>query len=228
MWNQRLEAHAAAMLRRSEQSHETKRRRQQQRVSPATLKAFGEFREQRIATAKASGVFYPKACPHCHNAEVLRAGFKRGIQRYRCRGCNRTFGDPATGGSPIFGRRWKLMCYRCGSFHTQNAGPGAAGGRAGNCLDCHRSFVQGGREEIERGHLLLKLRIELLQLSGEIAAELLQQATLDVLDGRGYCWTVELDVGKARRGAHGESWFGSDHPAYQLTANGTCQPSETS
>jgi transposase-like protein len=32
-----------------------------------------------------------RACPHCHGTHVVRNGTARGLQRYRCRGCGRTF-----------------------------------------------------------------------------------------------------------------------------------------
>ena len=32
-----------------------------------------------------------RACPHCHDPHVVRNGTARGLQRYRCRGCGKTF-----------------------------------------------------------------------------------------------------------------------------------------
>jgi transposase-like protein len=33
------------------------------------------------------------ACPHCHGRRVVRYGKRKGVQRYRCRECGRTFTD---------------------------------------------------------------------------------------------------------------------------------------
>ena len=38
-------------------------------------------------------------CPHCHTAKVARNGHSRGLQRYRCSGCGRTFN--ATTNTPL-------------------------------------------------------------------------------------------------------------------------------
>lgn len=38
----------------------------------------------------------PTACPHCSDARIVRHGQSNGVQRYRCRGCGRTF-NPLTG-----------------------------------------------------------------------------------------------------------------------------------
>ena len=32
-----------------------------------------------------------RACPHCAGMHVVRNGMARGLQRYRCRGCGKTF-----------------------------------------------------------------------------------------------------------------------------------------
>ncbi len=32
-----------------------------------------------------------RMCPHCHGQHVVRNGVARGLQRYKCRGCGRTF-----------------------------------------------------------------------------------------------------------------------------------------
>ncbi len=32
-----------------------------------------------------------RMCPHCHGQHVVRNGMARGLQRYKCRGCGRTF-----------------------------------------------------------------------------------------------------------------------------------------
>lgn len=217
MWTKRIEAHAQAMLRREINDTATLQKLRAAKLGkpahPATTAAFTEFRENRILRAKASGIEYPRACPHCKNTEVIRAGVARDAQRFRCRACDRTFGQSAKA-LPI---RWRLMCHRCGSFDTHNAGPGKSGGRQGYCHLCRLRFTQGGREELDRNGLLLKMRIEMLRLPKDVAAEMQQQAYLDVLEGKGYCWSVELctpDAWKNTRGEYGEA--GSDHPMYRL------------
>lgn len=40
-------------------------------------------------------------CPHCNSTNFIRNGFSRGIQRYRCKSCHRTFKD--TTDTPIHG-----------------------------------------------------------------------------------------------------------------------------
>lgn len=40
------------------------------------------------------------SCPHCHETHVVKDGHKRGQQRWRCRGCARTFGP--TVGTPLY------------------------------------------------------------------------------------------------------------------------------
>jgi len=156
---------------------------------------------------------YPP-CPHCESSAVKRAGFARGIQRYRCLSCARSFS-----GARILiedhREKWDLMCYRCGSYSARNLGASPNSGRIGFCHKCHRRFTQGGRSELEVHHLLLEKRVADLGLPKDVSEELLQQAYRDVIEGRGYCWTVLLDVRRAFRSSRGEWGRGSDHPAFR-------------
>lgn len=52
-----------------------------------------------------------QACPHCHDEHVVRNGRSRSLQRYRCRGCGRTFS--VTTGTPLAG------LHRKDRFHLQ-------------------------------------------------------------------------------------------------------------
>lgn len=49
-----------------------------------------------------------RLCPHCHGQHMVRNGMARGLQRYKCRGCGRTFN--ALTGTPLarlrYRRRW--------------------------------------------------------------------------------------------------------------------------
>ncbi len=55
-----------------------------------------------------------------------------------------------------------------------------------------------------------------LNLPGDVEAEVLQIATMDVLTGKGYCWTVDLDAKEAWRNCRGEyGQRGSDHPQFR-------------
>ncbi len=86
-------------------------------------------------------------------------------------------------------------------------------------MECGKGFVQGGRADLARYHLLLEQRVKALKLPQDVAAEVLHQAAQDVIEGKGYCWTVELHTAAAFRECRGTWGLGSDHPAYR-EANG--------
>jgi transposase-like protein len=46
-----------------------------------------------------------RSCPHCHGWYVVRNGQARGLQRYKCRGCDRTFN--ALTGTPLARLRYR-------------------------------------------------------------------------------------------------------------------------
>lgn len=72
--------------------------------------------DQRRAEAKALRVVEDvaglHACPSCGDAEPYRNGRSRGLQRYRCRSCSRTFN--ATSGTPLAGLHSKERFYKVG------------------------------------------------------------------------------------------------------------------
>lgn len=47
-----------------------------------------------------------RICPHCHGHHVVRNGLAQGLQRYKCRGCGKTFN--ALTGSPLARLRYRL------------------------------------------------------------------------------------------------------------------------
>jgi len=61
--------------------------------------------------------------------------------------------------------------------------------------------------------LILRARVALLKLPASVAEELMQQATLDVLEGHGYCWTVKLNKAAAWASEKG-SWMGSGSASF--------------
>jgi transposase-like protein len=53
------------------------------------LKAAQAGQEVRVVTEERPQVL--RFCPHCAGTHVVRHGTARGLQRYRCRGCGKTF-----------------------------------------------------------------------------------------------------------------------------------------
>lgn len=167
---------------------------------------------------------YP-VCPRCPGAQqsnTIRAGLARGIQRYRCVLCRRTF----SGGSIVFNvqpRDYRLICHHCGSDDTARLGSGIHNkrktGQRGRCRRCGLKFVQGGTADLEKYHLLLASRIADMKLPEDVEMEVFQQAAVDVLQGKGYCWTVELKKQKAWKALRGEwNQRGSNHPVFTIHA----------
>jgi hypothetical protein len=100
-------------------------------------------------------------------------------------------------------------------------GPSPDSGRTGYCAICRKRFIQGGRNELAKYHLLLARRIGELKLPEDVKAEVLQMAYRDVIEGAGYCWTVELRTKEAWRNARGEyGQRGSDDRTYRRVAEG--------
>jgi hypothetical protein len=160
---------------------------------------------------------YP-LCPRCGGSHVIRRGLPHGLQNYRCKDCQRNFmGRGVRLQEPV---EVKLICYRCGGVGT-NLGLSPDSGRTGWCPSCRKRFVQGGRNELAKYHLLLERRIRELNLPQDVTAELLQMAYRDVIEGAGYCWTVEFRTKEAWRNARGEyRQFGSDDRTYRRVAEG--------
>jgi hypothetical protein len=114
----------------------------------------------------------------------------------------------------------RLICYRCGA-EGRNMGPSPNSGRTGWCAVCRKRFIQGGRTELAKYHLLLERRISESKLPGDVQAEALQMAYRDVIEGAGYCWSVELRTREAWRNARGEyGQRGSDDRTYRRVAEG--------
>ena len=61
----------------------------QRRELAARLKAAQASEEVRAVVEDRLQVL--RTCPHCGGAHVVRNGTAGGLQRYRCRGCGRTF-----------------------------------------------------------------------------------------------------------------------------------------
>ena len=67
----------------------------QRRVLQAQLAAL-QAREASIETIESQA---PGRCPHCGGTHFVKNGFARGLQRFLCRGCARTFN--ALTGTPL-------------------------------------------------------------------------------------------------------------------------------
>ncbi|MBL8290789.1 MAG: hypothetical protein JNN08_03075 [Bryobacterales bacterium] len=174
---------------------------------------------------------YP-LCPRCNGENVIRRGTPKGLQQYRCKDCKRNFaGRGVRLPEPV---TVKLICYRCGA-EGRNMGPSPNSGRTGYCSSCRKRFIQGGRNELAKYHLLLERRVNDLKLPDDVKAEALQMAYFrwrtsdgvlqmayrDVIEGAGYCWTVVLRTKEAWRNARGEyRQFGSDDRTYRRVAEG--------
>jgi transposase-like protein len=160
---------------------------------------------------------YP-LCPRCNGENVIRRGVPNGFQQYRCKDCKRNFaGRGVRHPEPV---TVKLICYRCGA-EGRNMGPSPHSGRTGYCPSCRKRFIQGGRNELAKYHLLLEQRVNDLKLPDDVRAEALQMAYRDVIEGAGYCWTVGLRTKEAWRNARGEyRQFGSDDRTYRRVAEG--------
>lgn len=153
---------------------------------------------------------YPN-CPRCTSSSVVRAGYetKSKEQRYRCRACRKTFyAEFDVIYKPVV---YHLTCYRCGgtgellSFVRYKGRRSTSAGAVGNCTSCGKKFTQGGPEHLERTMCLLLDRVEALGLPEEIQAEVLQQASLEILEGLAYTWNVPLNVSRAREATRRQS-----------------------
>ena len=155
---------------------------------------------------------YP-LCPRCDSGNVKRAGFADGIQRFRCLDCRRTFSGVISNIREL-PAQVPLICHRCGGYDVQ---PIASGKGRGRCRVCNKLFTQGGPRELDRNRALLMMRVDALEAPDDVRAAVLVQACLDVLEGRGYCWTVELRLkdawGEVAGGYGRES--GQYHPVYR-------------
>lgn len=155
---------------------------------------------------------YP-SCPKCGCEETIRAGHMRGEQRYRCKNCNATFNGKVK--LRVRFESVRLTCHRCGynKCTLRRVGGRAHSGLKAHCPDCGQTFTQGGRRHLDGTLVILTQRIRELNLPPQIRDELYVQACLDVLEGRGYTFDIELDVKAAMGRANGPWGQGSDHPA---------------
>jgi len=79
---------------------------------------------QAVETAHAG-----RGCAHCGDARVVKNGQSRGLQRYRCRACNRTFN--AATGTPLSGLRHKERFFQQGECLVQRLSVRAAAAALG-------------------------------------------------------------------------------------------------
>lgn len=155
-------------------------------------------------------------CPRCSGDQVKRAGFARGRQVYHCHDCARKFMGRGFRLEGPKAEQVKFLCYRCGSTDVADLGLDPHSGRRGYCRPCRRRFIQGGRTELEKYHLLLERRVRELKLPKDVEAEVMQAAFRDVIEGRGYCWTVDIRKKEGWRAVRGEfGQRGSDHPEFR-------------
>jgi hypothetical protein len=164
---------------------------------------------------------YP-SCPDCGNGHefIKRIGHQREKQRFMC-ACGRTFYGPRSIVAPQFA----VICRECGSRNARlvrRLKPPASGLEC-YCLDCGKRFQQGGRLDLRWNLIYLRRRIEQAYpgTPGSVLDEMLQIASLAVLNGEGYCWSVALPKQSAWESAwckrHGRE-VGEYHPAYQIAA----------
>lgn len=151
---------------------------------------------ERIATLRDRP--NPK-CPYCpeHDSNVVKRNIAkraRGLpkQVYHCRTCRKFFTGACRDVSLDKPKALTLMCYRCGTMSKYTDRRGTIGGQRGYCHQCRRYFVQGGILELNRCHLLLFKRVQELDLPSDVAAEMYNEAASLVLNGDGYCWTIDL------------------------------------
>ena len=89
--------------------------RAQRREALAVLSGRSEGEASKAAIEL--GVDEARRCPHCASEGAVSRGMARGLRRYQCKGCGRTFnaltGTPLSGLHPqgtlavVRGRRWR-------------------------------------------------------------------------------------------------------------------------
>jgi transposase-like protein len=141
-------------------------------------------------------------CARCDSRLVRKDGIKRDRQHYWCGKCLRSFSEATKPAEPPV----LLLCYRCGSTdcRPRQRNRTNRGGLWALCLTCRRYFNQGGRTELNRNHIILRKRVDAVPTTAQIREELFQQAAVDVLDGKGYCWNVSLNTITARNAVWGD------------------------
>lgn len=184
-----------------------------------------ESLSERPPRAKAVSIKYPEKCPRCSHAEVVRAGTTGSASRrqmFRCKKCNSTFVN-LNDGLGVKRKEFNLLCHRCGGVDVENRGPGrrrdsgGGGGRQGYCFTCKKGFLQGGVHHLNKHLSELELRVRSTGLPADIRSEVLQDASIRVINGEGYVHNIELRVPAAyreSRGKYGEK--GSSHPVFRL------------
>ena len=75
----------------------------------------------------------PSACPHCQSDQVVRNGVCDGLQRYRCRGCSKSFN--ATTGTPLSRLRGKEQFDAFADCMRQGLSVRAAAAKVGLTVD---------------------------------------------------------------------------------------------
>lgn len=207
MWNAKLEARVTQLRKRADNNYAARLKYHKRILRKAVVSA-----KKDVSRPKTPITDYPEKCPYCTGVRIVYYGSHDGKRRYRCKDCLKSFYDVGIS----VPKNWRLICHRCGGGRTSNRGIGAKGGRRGYCSSCKRGFTQGGRDELDRNGLLLKMRIDMISAPEDVKAEIAQQATFDVLEGRGYCWSIELDQRRAWKAARGDSWMGSSSAPYRL------------
>jgi uncharacterized CHY-type Zn-finger protein len=156
---------------------------------------------------------YP-VCPKCAaDTSVIRAGFAKGEQRYRCRTCKRTFYSDSV--LQLVEADIQVVCHRCGTLgRTIGYSARPASGLVGFCPNCKRRFTQGGRHHLDNTLILLIQRIREARYTDDLRDEIYANASLKVLVGHAYTWNVPLDHTLAYE-TLGITWGkGSAHPEY--------------
>lgn len=150
-------------------------------------------------------------CPRCGSTHSARWGFIQKIQRLRCRQCGKRYqGQPGPrmrNPRPpriVRPRLSAATCYRCGGSNCRVAGKSGMA-RQWFCRVCRRHFVMGGRRDLALNlKLILEPRVAALRAPAELGTVLLNNAIVAVLEGKGYCATIPLDVTAAKREVYGE------------------------
>lgn len=152
------------------------------------------------------------ACPKCQGKETKRHAMSRGRQRFRCR-CGATFFAFVTFKVK---EHPPVVCHFCGNT-AEPKGYQSKSGAQGYCKTCDKQFHQGGPRHLHMTRVVLLDRIKALNLPEDVAAEVLLQATQDVLSGMGYTWSIKfLGKTEAYNRVRGNfSDHGSDSKVYK-------------
>lgn len=189
-----------AGLLKAHQKRKDAARERYEKATPVEITVAEKRKMGRSPGSKDFAFEYPD-CPRCGANEVKRAGFDQGLQRFRCLACKRSFGSNLRVTVKV--EPFHITCHRCGGTgtyigrvtHSQRRS--RAGGIRAHCPHCVKTFTQGGPEHLERTLVILLERVEKCHEDPLIRAEILQIASVDVLEGRGYTWNVPLNYTQA-------------------------------